>query len=351
MATITERKSPEGKKSYRVRIRLKGCPIQTATFSRKTDAKKWAQDTESAIREGRHFKIREAKKHTLAELINRYIEHILKPWKLSRQERFTHLEWWKKSLGCYLLSDVTPALIAETRDILAKGTTYRGTQRSSATVVRYLASLSHAFTIAVKEWGWVENNPVFKVTKPKEPRGRVRFLSDNERDRLLDACFESTNSYLYPIVVLALSTGMRQGEILRITWEDIDLKKEKITLMITKNGEIRVLPLKGRALHLVKNLEKNRRIDTNFLFPSANADKPINIRSVWERAIREAEIEDFKFHDLRHTAASFLAMNGATPSEIAAVLGHKSLQMVKRYAHISEVHTADVIEKMNEKFL
>ena len=104
MATITERKSPEGKKSYRVRIRLKGCPIQTATFSRKTDAKKWAQDTESAIREGRHFKIREAKKHTLTELINRYIEHIFKPRKLSRQERFTHLEWWKKSLGCYLLS-------------------------------------------------------------------------------------------------------------------------------------------------------------------------------------------------------------------------------------------------------
>ena len=121
----------------------------------------WSHSNGFAIREGRHFKIREAKKHTLEELINRYIEHILKPRKLSRQERFTHFEWWKKSLGCYLLSDVTPALIAETRDILAKGTTYRGTQRSSATVVRYLASLSHAFTIAVKEWGWVENNPVF----------------------------------------------------------------------------------------------------------------------------------------------------------------------------------------------
>ncbi|MFT4554343.1 MAG: integrase, partial [Chlamydiales bacterium] len=225
MATIQERASPGGKKSYRVRIRLRGYPIQTATFDRKTDAKKWIQDTESAIREGRHFKTREAKKHTFGDLIDRYVENVLQPRKRSRQERFTHLAWWKERLGDYLLADVTPALIAETRDSLARGVTYRGTQRSPATVVRYLASVSHAFTIAVKEWGWVDDNPLRKVTKPKEPRGRVRFLNEKEQARLLEACKNSPNPYLYTIVILALSTGMRQGEILNLTWADVDTDK------------------------------------------------------------------------------------------------------------------------------
>lgn len=366
MAYIEERKTGDGQTRYRVLIRLKGHPVQSATFERKTDAKRWVQQTEAAIRDGRHFKTTEAKRHTLAELIDRYTRDVLpnKPKSADKQEQ--QLEWWKDQLGSYLLADITPALIAEHRDKLAAGKTKRSDRRSPATVIRYLAALSHAFTIAVKEWGWIEGNPVLKVTKPKEPRGRVRFLSDDEvvngtviegeRTRLLKACSASPCPYLYPVVLLALSTGMRSGEIMTLTWDDnVDLQRKRITLHETKNNERRVVPLVGRALDVLREHAKVRRLDTNLLFPSDKADKasktykPIDLRAPWTAALKAASVENFRFHDLRHTAASYLAMNGASVAEIAEVLGHKTLQMVKRYAHLSEPHTAKVVERMNEK--
>ena len=131
------------------------------------------------------------------------------------------------------------------RDKLLKGNTPKGTKRSPSTVVRYFAAFSHALTIAMKEWGWIEDSPMRRVTKPREPSGRVRFLSDNERSALLYVCRESSNPLLYPVVVLALSTGMRQGEIMNLRWENVDLFKGKITLHQTKNGERRTVPLRG----------------------------------------------------------------------------------------------------------
>jgi len=245
---------------------------------------------------------------------------------------------------------MSPSLLAECRDKLGRQITARGKRRSSASVVRYLAALSHAFTIAVKEWGWMEDNPMRKVTKPKESRGRVRFLSDDERIRLLKSCKASSNSYLYLVVVLALSTGMRKSEIMGLTWENVDLNRGKAILHETKNDERRAVAITGHALELLKELSKVRRIDSNFLFPSkGNRRKSINLRAPWEGALREADIQDFRFHDLRHSAASYLAMNGASLAEIAEVLGHKTLQMVKRYAHLSEGHTASVVESMNTK--
>jgi len=159
MATITERTAQDGTKSFKAEVRLKGYPAQRATFNRKTDAKKWVQDTESAIREGRHFKTAEAKKHTFADLVDRYIKDVLptKPKQARQQEQ--QLLWWKEKMGVYLLSDVTPPLIVQFRDELANGITCRGKQRNPATVVRYMAALSHAFTIAVKEWQWLEDSP------------------------------------------------------------------------------------------------------------------------------------------------------------------------------------------------
>ena len=151
MANIKERLAKDGTKRFTCDIRLKGYPPQRATFKRLTDAKKWIQDTESAIREGRHFKTIESKKHTLADLIDRYIKDVLpsKPKQAIQQQ--TQLNWWKEKLGYCLLSDITPALIVQYRDELASSETYRHTQRSPATVVRYMAALSHAFTIAVNE--------------------------------------------------------------------------------------------------------------------------------------------------------------------------------------------------------
>lgn len=353
MANIEKRVSNDGKTSYRVKIRLKGYPSQSATFERLTDAKKWTQQTESAIREGRHFKTTEAKRHTLTELIERYCRDVL-PAKKSAKDQAQQLAWWKSEIGNYALADVTPSLLAECRDKLGREITVRNKPRSPASVVRYIAALSHAFTIAVKEWGWLEDSPMRKVTKPKESRGRVRFLSDDERIRLLKICKESSNPYLYFVVVLALSTGMRQGEIMGLTWDVVDINQGRAILHETKNGERRAVAITGHALELLKELSKVRRIDSNLLFPSKeNApqkpQKPMNLRAPWETAVKKAELQDFHFHDLRHSAASYLAMNGASLAEIAEVLGHKTLQMVKRYAHLSEGHTARVVASMNNK--
>ena len=353
MANFEKRKNKEGKTVIRVRVRLKGCPTETATFERLTDAKKWAAKIETDIRDGRHFKTAEAKRHTLAELIDRYLRDVLpKQSEVMQGPRWRHLTWWKDQIGEKSLADVTSPILAEYRDKLAKGNLEkRGTYkpRSAGTVNRYMAALSHAYTIAVKEWHWVDDNPFRKVTKPKEPRGRVRFLSDDERERLLVACKQSKAPYLYPLVILAISTGARRGELLGLKWGDINFQRETAILHQTKNDERRSLPLTGSALEQMKKLASVRRIDSDLVFPDVTGRKPIEIRPDWERVLKEAGIEDFKFHDLRHSAASYLAMNGASLAEIAAVLGHKTLQMVKRYSHISDPHTASVVAKMNKK--
>lgn len=348
MATIEQRKAKHGGTTYRVKIRLKGRPPETATFERKTDAKRWAQNTEAAIREGRYFNTAEARRHTLSELIDRYMRDVL-PAKRSARDQKRQLLWWKEQIGDYTLADVSPALIVECRDKLANGKTGRGMRRSPSTVNRYLAALSHAFTVARKEWQWVKENPFQDISNLKEPRGRVRFLDDGERGRLLAACRDHSDE-LYAIVVLALSTGARQSEILGLTWRSIDLQRGLIILEETKNNERRAVPLQGHALELVRGMSKVRRIESDLVFPSRRSpQKPVAIQGIWESALKKAGVDDFRFHDLRHSAASYLAMNGASLAEIAEVLGHKTLQMVKRYAHLSEAHTARVVASMNAR--
>ncbi len=349
MAYIQERKTDDGKTHYRVQIRLKGFPVTSATFDRKTDAKLWAQQTEAAMREGRHFKTTEAKKHTVAELVDRYLTNVLPTKPKNAAACSAQLKWWKEQIGHCLLSDLRPSLIAEQRDRLLGGITKRGRLRSPSTVVRYLAALSHALSVATKEWGWLEDSPMRNVTKPTEPRGRVRFLSDEERTRLLAACKESSNPNLYPVFVLALSTGMRLGEIMNLRWEDIDLFRGRITLHMTKNGECRVVPLRGHALELLHNHKAQQGRDIGLLFPSHNLQKPMDLRFPWQQALKKAGVENFRFHDCRHSCASYLLMNGASSAEIAEILGHKTLAMVKRYSHLSESHTSKVIESMNQQ--
>jgi integrase len=344
MATIKTRKATDGTSRYTAEIRLKGYPAQTATFKRKSDANKWIQDTESAIREGRHFKTAESKKHSFADLINRYIKTELPKYNPKEQsERKSKLLWWKDKLGVYCLADITPPLIVECKDAL-------GDIRSPATVVRYLAALSHVFKIAVNEWQWVSENPARKVTRPTEPDGRVRFLDDDERQRLLIACKESSNPWLYMCVILALSSGMRQAELMGLKWPDVNLKDGYLILHKTKNGTRRRVPLAGLALELLREHAKIRRLDTPLLFPShSNPQKPIDLRSAFQYALERAEIKDFHWHDIRHTTASYLIMNGASLAEIAEILGHKTLEMVKRYAHLSDGHVSNVIASMNAK--
>ena len=171
MANIQRRTSKSGKVSYRALIRLKGHPSESATFERLTDARKWIQSTESAIREGRYFKSSESRKHTLADLVERYKTHILPTKPKSAYEQRYQLDWWANQLGSYSLADITPAVLADARDTLISTPSKNGRIKSPATVVRYMAALSHAFTIASNEWQWVDDNPLRRVSKPKEPKG------------------------------------------------------------------------------------------------------------------------------------------------------------------------------------
>ncbi len=342
MANFETRQTQDGKTSIRVKIRLKGYPPQTATFRRMTDAKRWVSATETAIREGRHFKTAEAKKHNFNDLVTRYYSETLPHYNEKEQkERKSKLDWWVKNIGHSLLADITPTVISEHK---AKMT------QSPATVDKYLKNLSHAFTVAVNDWGWLEDNPAKKVKSPKLPRGRVRFLDEIERVKLLAACKESSNAWLYPCVILALSTGMRQGELMGLRWQDVNLKDGYLILHETKNGERRRVPLAGLGLELLSEHAKVRRLDTDLLFPgTVHKTKPIDLRKPFETALIAAGINDFHWHDLRHCTASYLAMNGASLAEIAEVLGHKTLQMVKRYAHLSDGHVSNVVASMNLK--
>jgi integrase len=348
MPTFEERIDGDGKKKYRVKVRLKGFPPQSATFDRLTDAKRWAAKIETDLREGRYFRYSEAKRHTVAEMIDRYTAEVL-PAKNPRfkEERAYQLRFWKEKIGPYTLADATPAVIAEARDELGRTPTKGQGERSPGSVNRYLAALSAVFSRASKEWMWMEDSPMKKVSKLSEPRGRVRFLSDDERGRLLKVCRESDEPLLHPFVVVALSTGARQGELLNLRWPDVDLQRGLIRLLDTKNNDRRAVPLAGLALDLVKDLASVRRIDTDLVFPFKGGKQ--GLRTPWEKALKQAKIEDFRFHDLRHSAASYLAMNGATLAEIAEILGHKTLQMVKRYAHLTEQHTSRVVAAMNKR--
>ena len=193
----------------------------------------------------------------------------------------------------------------------------------------------------------MESNPVLKISKPSEPVGRVRYLDDDERTRLLAQCRVSRCQILYTVVVLALSTGARKGELLGLRWGDVDLKRGVFTFRKTKNGSDRIIPVTGHALDQLREYAKVRRIDSPFVFPNPPGNKPACIETAWLGAVDRAGLSDFRFHDLRHSAASYLAVNGASLLDIAHVLGHKSLSMTQKYAHLSESHTRGVVERMN----
>jgi integrase len=205
MATIIRRPGKNGQTSYRAQVRRKGAPPLSATFTKLGEARKWVQVTEAAIVEGRHLPTAEAKRRTLADLIDRYLADVL-PHKSASSIYMQTLQllWWRARLGHCLLHDVTPALIAEHRDKLARE---EGRRRANSTIRRYLAALSHALTVAVNEWGWLDDSPMRKVSKPKEPQGRVRFLSDQERYQLLAVCQASPE----PVPAHHCGPGPRYG--------------------------------------------------------------------------------------------------------------------------------------------
>lgn len=305
MANIKTRTNSKGETTYQAQVRLKGHPPQYATFTRKTDARRWITATEAAIRENRYFVGSEGKRRTLADALDRYQAARSLPATKAQQ-----LAWWRERLGDSALSDITAAVIVECRAELFGAKYQRPRQksehlRSPATCNRYVAALSHVLTVASREWAWIETNPASKVKALKEPPGRVRYLDDDERRRLLEACKASRTECLYPVVVLALSTGARYNELLTLQWRQVDLKAGAIILERTKNGDRRRLPLKGLALELMKEHAKVRRLDSSLVFPSpSDPATPIDLRQIFRRTVERAGIENFTFHDLRHSCAS-----------------------------------------------
>ena len=346
MATIEKRMTKAGVK-YRARVRVEGNLIQTATFSSKTLAREWAAKTETEMRDQKHMPNMNARNHTFSELLALYKRHIEDKGLRSAKNLTTQLDEWDKFIGTTKLYSLTPTVITSALDQIAK-IQYGKRPKSPATLNRYLAALSCALAYAVKTQGWLDTNPVTRVEHKRENKGRTRFLSDTERDRLLNAAKESKNKELYTIIVLAISTGARRGEILSLKWANVDLDSGWAVLEHTKNGEMRGLPLWGPALELVRQLYEKRKSDI-WLFPNDKNSGPCEIKRSWATVVAKAKLPDFRFHDLRHTCASYLAMNGASPNEIADVLGHKTLSMVKRYAHLSNAHKSSVVASMNAK--
>ena len=172
----------------------------------------------------------------------------------------------------------------------------------------------------------------------------MRFLSDDETRRLLAACRASIWPRLYALVLAALTTGARKGELLGLHWADVDLDQARAYVGRTKNGEPRVLPL---VPGLVDELRKFAGAPAAWVFAAPrNAEKVFTFEPRWHEALRVAKVRAFVFHDLRHSCASLLAKNGATLLEIADVLGHKQLQMTKRYSHLATSHKAALVNRV-----
>ncbi len=363
MPTIRERPKADGTLVYHAQVRMTGFPARTASFPTRRQAERWAKTVEAEMIEGKHFRNVEARRRTLAEAIDRYVLEEL-PAKKDARTRAVRLRWWQQKLGQLKLSEITAATLTEYRNKLARETYARATpgargstlakgeaaaefHRGPATVNRYLAYLSHVFTVARKEWGWISHNPFDGVSKHKEGGGRVRYLSEDERAALLGETAKDPQLHL--LVVLALSTAARAGELVGLRWGDVDLKDGRLLLRKTKNSQPRTAWVTGEALRLLKEHGRVRRLDDDRVFRSPKGRR-YDYRKGFEAACAAAAVKDFTFHGLRHSAATYLAREGATEQQLKAIGGWKS-GVVSRYVHLAAEDAKAVVERMNAKIL
>ncbi|MCB9748200.1 MAG: site-specific integrase, partial [Candidatus Omnitrophica bacterium] len=218
----------------------------------------------------------------------------------------------------------------------------RSKQVSPATVNRELATLKTLFSKAVI-WEKIFNNPAKNVKFIREPAGRLRFLEQEEIIKLLGNCSER----LFPIVVLAVNTGMRRGEILNLKWSDVNYKHNIITLHDTKNGEKREVYINEQVKSALIRVEKNP--ESPYIFCNYNGKPFYDIRKSFFTALKKSGIKDFHFHDLRHTFASQLAMSGTDINTIRELMGHKDIRMTLRYSHLSPSHKKLAVDKLGKK--
>ena len=372
MATI--RKLSNGK--YRADIRKNYTFIQAKTFLSKKQAEQWAADIDAnieAILALTPIKLKnltpeiasemggidlfqklgiELEFLTFEDLANEY----MKQWSKKDPNQIPRTAYWLDVFGNRPIKAISTSDIRKALDHYAKGKCLKGDgtgkssetnkTRSSNTVLRRKAVLSSIFKYGIRR-GYLKENPVDGIFIDATPNQIERFLDDRERNALMTACKESTWDKLYLVVLMAITTGMRKAELVNLRWTDINFDKGLAKLATTKNGSPRINPIPAPALD---ELKKFRQVGNGLIFASScDTEKPFNFRVQWTRALQRANIKNFRFHDLRHTAASYLVMNGASLHETAEILGHKSTQTTKRYAHLSTDHKSALSERVMDK--
>ena len=322
MATFRQRKSGW----WQAIIRRKGQGVQSKTFELKVDAKEWARGIEHQMDRGAFVSKAESESTTLSECLDRYLVEVV-PTKKSADKEVSKVRIVKNhSIASLFMAAIRGADAARYRDDRLKVV-------APATVHRELAVLSHVFTIARKEWGMEGlSNPVESVRKPRLPQGRNRRVETVEvaenRKSEIELIFEASESVeLQGIVLLAIETAMRRGEMVKLEWKHFNLKDCTLTLLDTKNGEMRVVPLSSQAMSILKSLP--RRIDGKVF-----GLRPDSITHAFSRACIRAGVKNLQFRDLRHESASRLFEKGLDSMEVASITGHKTLQMLKRYTHL-----------------
>ena len=321
MATFVQRPGPGGKRVWQALVRRRGYPQQTRTFDTKAKAEDWASVLESEMARGVFVSRAEAENTTLREALDRYQREIV-PGKKNADREGRRV----KGLQARTLARRSMASI-QGKDIAAFMQQRQAEGAGPNTVRLDLALLSHLFNVARAEWGMASlANPVEMVRKPKLPGGRTRRLVDDELPRLLAAA-HVYGGEIGPLITWAIETAMRRGEIAAMRWDHLDRKARVLLIPETKNGTPRRVPLSTVALGVLDGLP--RRIDGRVW-----GMRPDSISQAFERVCKAAGIEGLTFHDLRHEATSRLFEKGLNPMEVAAITGHKTLQMLKRYTHL-----------------
>jgi integrase len=317
-------------KSYQAQIRRQGIKPISKTFFYRKDAQKWIRDIEAKIDRGEYEGIQPCE-ISLRELLQRYLEEITPSKKGHATETRRINRLIRDDISNKILSELTGSSLALFRDRRLK---------DGKRACQYdLVIIRHAIEVGRKEWGLVlSSNPVDLIRIPNGVRRRQRRLEVGEWEKLRLASKDCTNPYTWPAVMLALYTGMRRSELLRLRWVDLDMKAHLAHLRDTKNGDARSVPLSSEALSVIQSLPSNN----DYLLPvSDNA-----LRQSWERLVKRAGIKDFRFHDFRHEAISRFFEMGLSMPEVAIISGHKDPRMLFRYTHLSPEKIARELNKL-----
>jgi integrase len=280
------------------------------------------------IVEGRFLESCEEQEHTFKDMMDRYVKEraVLKAPK-SRQRDHAALGHLLPVLGEKLLAHITPKVMAH----------YKAQRRiepaAPATINKELQLVRHAFNLAMREWEWCRTNPMHRVSLERVHNEVDRWLTNNEEDRLMAAA----SPWLREIIVFALNTGMRQGEILRLQWQDVDFSRGTLIVMQSKNGMRRTIPLNAKVYELLSAKQAASGLASGPVFktPLGNLLQVRFLVREFCEARNRAGIPDFRFHDMRHTFATRLVQRGVDLYKVQRLLGHKTNLMTQRYAHHS----------------